>query len=116
MKLHGYFRSGAAYRVRIALALKGLDWTYMPVHLLKKEQLSPEFAAIRNRVWHAVYHQPAAPAGFHGPARRHWYLSDGGHIGFFSWPEGSFGWRTMDRCGREAAVALEKSEPWKKPS
>lgn len=33
------------------------------------------------------------------------YLSDGGHIGFFSWPEGSFGWRTMDRCGREAAVA-----------
>ncbi|MCC6831723.1 MAG: FAD-dependent monooxygenase [Thermoleophilia bacterium] len=33
------------------------------------------------------------------------YLSDGGHIGFFSWPEGSFGWRSMDRCGREAAVA-----------
>jgi 2-polyprenyl-6-methoxyphenol hydroxylase-like FAD-dependent oxidoreductase len=33
------------------------------------------------------------------------YMSDGGHIGFFSWPEGSFGWRTMDRCGRGAALA-----------
>lgn len=33
------------------------------------------------------------------------YLADGAHIGFFSWPEGSFGWRTMDRCGRDAAVA-----------
>jgi len=33
------------------------------------------------------------------------YLSDGSHIGMLSWPEGSFGWRTMDRCGREAAVA-----------
>jgi glutathione S-transferase len=25
MKLHGYFRSGASYRVRIALNLKGLE-------------------------------------------------------------------------------------------
>lgn len=33
------------------------------------------------------------------------YLSNGAHIGSFSWPEGSFGWRTMERCGREAAVA-----------
>lgn len=33
------------------------------------------------------------------------YLSDGSHIGFFSWPEGSFGWRMIDRCGREAALA-----------
>lgn len=33
------------------------------------------------------------------------YLSDGAHIGMLSWPEGSFGWRTMDRVGREAAVA-----------
>ncbi len=33
------------------------------------------------------------------------YLSNGAHIGMLSWPEGSFGWRTMDRLGREAAVA-----------
>ncbi|MGD9695772.1 MAG: FAD-dependent oxidoreductase [Thermoleophilia bacterium] len=33
------------------------------------------------------------------------YLSNGAHIGLLSWPEGSFGWRTMERCGREAAVA-----------
>ena len=33
------------------------------------------------------------------------YLSNGAHIGMLSWPEGSFGWRTMDRSGRDAAVA-----------
>jgi 2-polyprenyl-6-methoxyphenol hydroxylase-like FAD-dependent oxidoreductase len=33
------------------------------------------------------------------------YLSDGGHIGLLSWPEGSFGWRTTDRVGAEAALA-----------
>ncbi len=32
------------------------------------------------------------------------YLTDGSHIGMLSWPEGSFGWRTMDRSGRDAAV------------
>lgn len=35
MKLHGYFRSSAAYRVRIALALKGLSYDHVPVHLLR---------------------------------------------------------------------------------
>lgn len=33
------------------------------------------------------------------------YLSDGGHIGLLSWPEGSFGWRTTDRVGRDAVCA-----------
>jgi|688.fasta_scaffold313045_2 2-polyprenyl-6-methoxyphenol hydroxylase-like FAD-dependent oxidoreductase len=33
------------------------------------------------------------------------YLSNGAHIGMLSWPEGSFGWRTMDRPGRDAALA-----------
>jgi 2-polyprenyl-6-methoxyphenol hydroxylase-like FAD-dependent oxidoreductase len=33
------------------------------------------------------------------------YLEDGGHIGLLSWPEGSFGWRTTDRVGRERALA-----------
>ncbi|WKE64111.1 maleylacetoacetate isomerase [Gallaecimonas kandeliae] len=35
MKLHGYWRSSAAYRVRIALALKGIDYQQVPVHLVK---------------------------------------------------------------------------------
>lgn len=34
MKLYTYFRSSAAYRVRIALNLKGLDYEAVPVHLL----------------------------------------------------------------------------------
>jgi maleylacetoacetate isomerase len=35
MKLHGYFRSSAAYRVRIALNLKALSAKHVPVHLLR---------------------------------------------------------------------------------
>ena len=33
------------------------------------------------------------------------YLSDGGHIGLLSWFEGSAGWRTIDKVGRDAAIA-----------
>lgn len=33
--LHNYFRSSAAYRVRIAMNLKGLDYDYVPVHLTR---------------------------------------------------------------------------------
>lgn len=46
MKLFGYYRSSAAYRVRIALALKGLDAEQVPVHLRKGEQSSPGYAAL----------------------------------------------------------------------
>jgi maleylpyruvate isomerase len=38
VQLYSYFRSSAAYRVRIALALKGLDSEYLPIHLQKGEQ------------------------------------------------------------------------------
>jgi maleylpyruvate isomerase len=38
VKLYNYFRSSAAYRVRLALSLKGLDYEYVPVHLIKGEQ------------------------------------------------------------------------------
>ena len=34
MKLHGYWRSSAAYRVRIALNLKGVQVEHCPVHLV----------------------------------------------------------------------------------
>ncbi|TWX73275.1 maleylacetoacetate isomerase [Colwellia sp. C1TZA3] len=35
MKLYGYWRSSAAYRVRIAMHLKGLEFESIPVHLVK---------------------------------------------------------------------------------
>ena len=46
MELYNYFRSSASFRVRIALALKGLDYVYKPVHLQKNEQLSESYAAV----------------------------------------------------------------------
>jgi maleylacetoacetate isomerase len=44
MELFNYFRSSASYRVRIALALKGLSYDYIPVHLVRKEHLQAPFA------------------------------------------------------------------------
>ena len=35
LKLYNYFRSSASWRVRIALHLKGLEFEYIPIHLLK---------------------------------------------------------------------------------
>jgi maleylacetoacetate isomerase len=46
MELYNYFRSSASYRVRIALALKGLDYDYKPVSLLKNEHLQESYAAV----------------------------------------------------------------------
>ena len=46
MKLHGYFRSSASYRVRIALNLKGLDAEHLPHHLRKGEQREVSYLAI----------------------------------------------------------------------
>ncbi|MFO1341299.1 MAG: maleylacetoacetate isomerase [Burkholderiaceae bacterium] len=46
MELYNYFRSSASYRVRIALALKGLPYDYKPVHLQKNEQLGESYAAV----------------------------------------------------------------------
>jgi maleylpyruvate isomerase len=48
VKLYSYFRSSAAYRVRIALNLKGIDYETAPVHLVKDggHNKRPEFRAI----------------------------------------------------------------------
>ncbi len=46
MQLFNYFRSSASYRVRIALALKGLDYDYQTVHLVKNEQFKESYAAV----------------------------------------------------------------------
>lgn len=47
IRLHSYFRSSSAWRVRIALGVKGLTHELVPVHLLRAggEQRSPEFVA-----------------------------------------------------------------------
>lgn len=45
-KLYSYWRSTASYRVRIALALKGIDYDYVPVNLVAGEQLEADFTTI----------------------------------------------------------------------
>ena len=46
MELYNYYRSSASYRVRIALALKGLGFDYKPVHLARNEQFNESYAAV----------------------------------------------------------------------
>jgi len=46
VRLYNYFRSSASYRVRIALALKGIAYDYAAVHLVRNEQLSEAFRAL----------------------------------------------------------------------
>lgn len=46
IRLYGYFRSSASWRVRIALGLKELSYDYQPVNLLKGEQRSDWYRAI----------------------------------------------------------------------
>lgn len=48
LKLYNYFRSSPSYRVRIALHLKGLEFKYIPIHLLNNggEQNSADYQKI----------------------------------------------------------------------
>jgi maleylacetoacetate isomerase len=46
MQLHGYFRSSASFRVRIALELKGLAYDYRAVSLVRSEHLEAAYTAI----------------------------------------------------------------------
>lgn len=48
MIVHGFFRSSSAYRLRIALSLKGLAYDFVPVHLRRGggEQKQPQYKAL----------------------------------------------------------------------
>lgn len=46
MELFTYFRSTSSYRVRIALALKGLDYQALPVNLLEGEHRADDYRAV----------------------------------------------------------------------
>jgi maleylacetoacetate isomerase len=48
MRLYTYFRSSAAYRVRIALAIKGIKFTASPIHMIKDggQHRAPEYLQI----------------------------------------------------------------------
>lgn len=46
LTLHNYFRSSTSIRVRVALALKGLDYDYVAWNLREGAQQSPDYLAI----------------------------------------------------------------------
>lgn len=46
MRLHGYFRSSAAFRVRIGLHIKGVQAEHVLQHLRKGEQLKPDYLSL----------------------------------------------------------------------
>ena len=43
VKLYSYWRSSCSWRVRLALALKGVEYEYIPVNLLQAKQLDPDY-------------------------------------------------------------------------
>ncbi|OWY13629.1 maleylacetoacetate isomerase [Thioclava sp. F34-6] len=45
-RLHDYWRSSASYRVRIALALAGIEWQAAPVDLTTGAQRDPDYLAV----------------------------------------------------------------------
>jgi maleylacetoacetate isomerase len=48
LKLYNYYRSSASFRVRIALAIKGLRYDYVPIHLTRAggEQRAPAYLEV----------------------------------------------------------------------
>src|SRR5919201_1412334 len=46
MKLYSYFRSSAAFRVRIALNLKRLDYETAAIHLRRNDQGKPDYRSV----------------------------------------------------------------------
>ncbi len=73
MKLHGYWRSSASYRVRIGLGLKGLSYEQVAVHLIKEggAQHSAEHKALNPMEQVPVLELSAEEAGHErGPVVR----------------------------------------------
>ena len=50
IKLYSYWRSSCSYRVRIVLNLYNLNYEYIPVNLLKSEQLSENYSNNNNKM------------------------------------------------------------------
>ena len=46
IELHGYWRSGATWRMRLYFQYRGIPYTYVPVNLVKREQCSEEWIKI----------------------------------------------------------------------
>jgi maleylpyruvate isomerase len=46
MEFYGYFRSSSSYRCRIAFGLKGIDYTFKPIHLKQGAQHSDAYRAL----------------------------------------------------------------------
>ncbi|CAG2173267.1 unnamed protein product, partial [Oppiella nova] len=44
--LYNYYRSSCSWRVRTALALKGIEYVNKPINLVSSEQFSPEFRSL----------------------------------------------------------------------
>jgi maleylpyruvate isomerase len=49
MRLYSYFRSSAAFRVRIALNLKGVDYEIVPTNLLEGQQRSAAYLRVNSQ-------------------------------------------------------------------
>ena len=58
MKLYTYYFSSAAFRVRIALNLKGLAYDAAYVHLREGRQFDPDYAALNPAQQHNDFLQP----------------------------------------------------------
>jgi len=43
IKMFGYWRSSAAWRIRLVFAHKGIKYEYIPINLLKSEQASADY-------------------------------------------------------------------------
>ena len=46
--LYSYWRSSCSWRVRIALAMKGIDYKYVPIHLVKNEQMGDSYTRLNS--------------------------------------------------------------------
>src|SRR5476649_1396613 len=46
IRVYGFWRSIASFRVRVALKLKGLPFEEIPIDILSGEQFQPDYAAV----------------------------------------------------------------------